>query len=88
MKQFFRKTPQDINALLSTAKESNVKLTFKDLYVDYMHYRRAYIFHKVLQSPKESIAQHLEKQPVDLTNYSSWGTFKWLMMNEHTFGTE
>ena len=42
----------DVNVELAKIKESQVRVTFKDISTDYWNYRRAYFFHQVQYTPK------------------------------------
>lgn len=51
-------TQPDINEQLRSLKESNVRVTFSDIWRDYLMYRRNFYRSQVYTSPKEHYAQN------------------------------
>ena len=58
-------------------------MTFRDILRDYQNYRNAYFFTQVTQTPKQEIQKYIEKHPVDLKNYSTKETLKWLVKHRN-----
>ena len=63
----------DINQQIRDLDPNKLKLTFKDIYTDYQHFRSAYYFQQV-ESPREVFDRN--QIPVDVKNFKF---FKWLV---------
>ena len=69
----------DINDQLRSLKESDVRVTFNDIWRDYLMYRRNFYYHQVTKPPKEIYAETQVK--VDLDKFTVRGYLKWVMDN-------
>ncbi len=75
MLQTASKGPQDvdINDQLRSLKESDVQVTFTDIYRDYKMFRRAYYYHMVVDTEKIMYKTNETNEkgevPVDIENF-------------------
>ena len=67
----------DINEQLSSLRESDVKVTFSDIWHDYKMYRRSYFYHQVIESPKKFYQRNEVK--VDVDKFSFFEYFIWVL---------
>ena len=69
----------DINDQLRSLKESDVRVTFGDIWRDYLMYRKNFYYYQVSKPQKEVYAETQVK--VDLDKFTVRGYFKWVMDN-------
>jgi len=69
----------DINEQLRKVRESELKVTFGDIWQDYKNYRQAYYFSKVFETPKETYQRQAVQ--VDLENFTLKGQLMYLYDN-------
>ena len=64
----------DINTQLSNLKESEVQVTFRDIWIDYTNYRKAFYYRRVGPEPRQRrIDEHV---PVDFDKVKSKSMIK------------
>ena len=72
---------EDINEKLNALKESDVRITFTDIWRDYWHFRAAY-YHKTHEGIKQRLLQHegtdeKGEVPVDVDKFEMGKHLKW-----------
>ena len=75
-----RQTP-DINEQLNALREADVKITFRDIWLDYKMYRRSYFFFNFPDAPKKVFAKN--QVSVDVDAFRVRDCFKWVIMEGH-----
>jgi hypothetical protein len=74
----------DLNQQIASLDERKVRLTFRDIWIDYQNFRRNYYFYQI-ESPKEIYAKN--EQPVDVDKFkvSRWGLDLFKNRDRHAY---